>query len=182
MSGSPNAPAGCASGELGGSMFQPRSAGQPDARTVNPPAAQRQLAVIANGWPLSSYLELGAYPGAVPCARVHAQQLLWEWGLVDVSDDVELLVSELTTNAVWASQSLEQTLPIGLWLLSDRQRIVVSVWDSNPRPPVRADAPEDAESGRGLLLVEAISERWGWYPPRDIGGKCVWCEVAYPES
>ena len=32
-------------------------------------------------WPLRSSLELGALPAAVPCARLHARQLAWEWGL-----------------------------------------------------------------------------------------------------
>ena len=32
-------------------------------------------------WPLRSYLELGALPTAVPCARLHARHLVWEWGL-----------------------------------------------------------------------------------------------------
>jgi hypothetical protein len=31
-------------------------------------------------WPLRSYLELGILEGSVPCARLHAKQLLWEWG------------------------------------------------------------------------------------------------------
>jgi hypothetical protein len=31
-------------------------------------------------WPLQSFLELGALPGAVPCARLHTRHLLWEWG------------------------------------------------------------------------------------------------------
>ena len=31
--------------------------------------------------PLRSYLELGALPTAVPCARLHARHLMWEWGL-----------------------------------------------------------------------------------------------------
>ncbi len=52
---------------------------------------------MADNWPLHSYLELGAFPGAVPCARLHSRQLLWEWGLTDFSDTIELLVSELVT-------------------------------------------------------------------------------------
>ena len=46
-------------------------------------------------WPLRSYLELGALPTAVPCARLHARHLLWEWGLNGLAADTELLVSEL---------------------------------------------------------------------------------------
>jgi hypothetical protein len=37
--------------------------------------------VAANIWPLRSSLELGALPTAVPCARLHARHLVWEWGL-----------------------------------------------------------------------------------------------------
>jgi hypothetical protein len=35
----------------------------------------------------------------------------------------------------------------------------------------------DAESGRGLLLVETISDKWDWYFPQDTGGKVVWAEL-----
>jgi len=54
-------------------------------------------------WPLRSYLELGALPTAVPCARLHARQLVWEWGLNGLAANTELLVSELVTNAVKAT-------------------------------------------------------------------------------
>jgi anti-sigma regulatory factor (Ser/Thr protein kinase) len=133
---------------------------------------------MLDDWPLGSYLELGALPSAVPCARLHTRQILWEWGLADLCESGELLVSELTTNAVRVSQSLDPASPVRLWLLSDKQCLIVVVWDSSPRRPVRMDVVGDAEGGRGLLLVEAISENWGWFTPRDIGGKCVWCEVA----
>ena len=38
-------------------------------------------------WPLRSYLELGALPTAVPCARLHARHLLWEWGLNELASN-----------------------------------------------------------------------------------------------
>jgi hypothetical protein len=41
---------------------------------------KRRDAPKASDWPLRSYLELAALPGAVPCARLHARQVLWEWG------------------------------------------------------------------------------------------------------
>ena len=53
--------------------------------------------------PLLSYLELGALPTAVPCARLHARHVLWEGGLNGLAPDSELLVSELVTNAVNAT-------------------------------------------------------------------------------
>jgi anti-sigma regulatory factor (Ser/Thr protein kinase) len=133
---------------------------------------------MRDDWPLQSYLELGVMAGSVPCARLHAKHMLWEWGLAEISDSVELLVSELVTNAVRVSQSTENSSSIRLWLRSDKNQVLILVWDSNPRPPVRIDVTEDAENGRGLLLVEAISDQWNWYRPHGTDGKIVWAEVS----
>jgi anti-sigma regulatory factor (Ser/Thr protein kinase) len=120
------------------------------------------------------------WPGAVPCARLHTRQVLWEWGLSGLAGDTELLVSEMVTNAVAASRSLGRIVPVRLWLLADKAQVMILVWDGCPRPP--APVPgirEDAESGRGLLLVEALSERWGWYYPQGqgTGGKTTWALI-----
>ena len=48
----------------------------------------------SSAWPLQSRLELAALPGAVPCARLHTRQLLWEWRLVALAETIELLVSD----------------------------------------------------------------------------------------
>jgi anti-sigma regulatory factor (Ser/Thr protein kinase) len=128
-------------------------------------------------WPRQSFLELGALAGAVPCARLHARQLTWEWGLSGLSEDVELLVSELITNAVRASRSLPQPWPVRLWLLADTQQVLILVWDASEQEPVRADVGADIEGGRGLLLVDAMSSKWDWYSTKDMGGKIVWALV-----
>jgi hypothetical protein len=47
---------------------------------------------MTSQWPLHSFLELGALPGAVPCARLHTRHLLWEWGLATLTDSTELVV------------------------------------------------------------------------------------------
>jgi anti-sigma regulatory factor (Ser/Thr protein kinase) len=133
---------------------------------------------MRDDWPLRSYLELGVLSGAVPCARLHAKQVLWEWGLSELSDSVELVVSELITNAIRVSQSMEQASFVRLWLRSDKRRVLILVWDGNPRLPVRIDADEDAEGGRGLLLVETICEAWNWYQPNGMDGKVVWAQVS----
>lgn len=133
-------------------------------------------------WPLRSFLELGALPGAVPCARLHARQVAWEWGLAGLNDDLELLVSELLTNAITAAAAIQPRLPIRLWLLSDTRQIAVLVWDASPQPPLSAQAGDDAKSGRGLLLVEVVSQRWGWYPAPDPTGKVVWALITEPEG
>jgi len=51
-----------------------------------PPFAASQDDGFAGRWPLQSFPELGALPGAVPCARLHARQVLWEWHLSDLSE------------------------------------------------------------------------------------------------
>lgn len=142
-----------------------------------PPSWQDGLAA-AGPWPLLDFLELGALPGAVPCARHHVRQVLREWHLAETADPAELVVSELITNAVTASRSARLTSSVRLWMLSDTARLLFLIWDGVPRPPQRADPDADAESGRGLLLVESVSSRWGWYRDRQgATGKVVWAEI-----
>jgi anti-sigma regulatory factor (Ser/Thr protein kinase) len=99
----------------------------------------------------------------------------------------ELLVSELVTNAVRAygmpeepasyTERHERLRRIKLRLILKSDSVVIEVWDGNPRPPVLKEQQlDDAEGGRGLLLVEQLSMRWGVYFPK-AGGKVVWCEV-----
>jgi hypothetical protein len=139
-------------------------------------------------WPLRSYLELGALPSAVPCARLHAKHMLWEWGLDSITDSVELIVSELTTNALAASvgligshhggQRVAGAPPVRLWLCSDKQRVLVQVWDGDDHFPEPQDVDPLAEGGRGLVLVESLSEEWGTYVPERSSGKVVWAYLA----
>jgi anti-sigma regulatory factor (Ser/Thr protein kinase) len=155
--------------------------------------AERESSSIAS-WPLQSHLELGALPSAVPCARLHARRLMWEWGMTDLGETVELIVSELATNAVRASRDAgdragwDEGAGLGyirLRLHSDKLQVLVDVWDRNPQRPHAAAADSNAESGRGLFLVEAISDRWGYYFPADqptaddvpAQGKVVWALV-----
>jgi anti-sigma regulatory factor (Ser/Thr protein kinase) len=132
--------------------------------------------------PLRSYLELGALPSAVPCARLHARHVLWEWGWNELAPDSELLVSELVTDAVQATAGYDQAA-VRLRLSGDGAHVLIEVWDADPRPPTPKDLGEHStpdpqeEGGRGLFLVAALSARWDWYPTREPAGKVVWCEV-----
>ena len=157
---------------------QPRlAAGQAAPRHHGrPPAARSEAAraaPFAAQWPYRTFLELGALAGAVPSARLHARLVLLEWGLGALSDDTELLVSELVTNGVRATRAIGREA-VRMWLVSDLGQVVVFVWDASPQPPAQAADPgADAENGRGLLLVEALSERWGHFG-YDGDGKVVW--------
>lgn len=134
-------------------------------------------------WPLSSSLELATLPTAVPCSRLHAKHLAWEWGLTSITDTIELLVSELMTNSVQAMAGQDGQPAIRLRLLGDNARVRIEVWDADPRPPAPKDPAADgmpdleAESGRGLFLVSALSARWNWTRTREPTGKVIWCEL-----
>jgi anti-sigma regulatory factor (Ser/Thr protein kinase) len=109
--------------------------------------------------------------------------VLGEWGLHGLAATVELLVSELVTNALRAMAGRDVSAPIRLQLSGDGARVLIEVWDAEPRPPVVKELGEGTvpdfgtEGGRGLFLVDALSERWNWYPVRQWGGKVVWAEV-----
>jgi anti-sigma regulatory factor (Ser/Thr protein kinase) len=132
-------------------------------------------------WPLRSYLELGALPTAVPCARLHARLILQEWGLDELTESVELIVSELATNALKASWSLSASQPIVLHLAADHQRLTIQVWDAVAAGPVPRSHALDAETGRGLEIVSLLCDRWGFYRP-DGGGKIVWAAIEIRSS
>jgi hypothetical protein len=139
------------------------------------------------GWPLESYLELGAYPTAVPCARLHARLVLTEWGLGALADTAELVVSELVTNAVRAVDGLMRSTydgrrraglpPVRLWLQSDLWCLVVMVWDGSDQMPRRAAPDAESQGGRGLWLVDARSDEWGAFRREQASGKVVWARI-----
>jgi hypothetical protein len=168
--------AGAGTGTAHGSLSPVTIPGMSGAPVPVLPLHYRET-VMATEWPLRDFIELGPLPGAVPCARLHARQLLWEWGLTRLTNDAELLVSELVTNGVRASRDMGAGMPVGLWLLADWATVLILVWDASRRLPEAVYTAADAEGGRGLMLVEAISTRWDWYFPRGMGGKVVWAEI-----
>ena len=143
-------------------------------------------------WPLRSHLELAALPTAVPCARLHTKNVLHEWRLGALADTAELLVSEILTNAVRASAAMarQHTRPgqaadvpvVRLWLSSGQRRVLIQVWDSDHHRPAPQNTGLDAETGRGLLLVDTLSDQWGCYTPDNQHGKIVWAVCAGGEQ
>jgi anti-sigma regulatory factor (Ser/Thr protein kinase) len=131
-------------------------------------------------WPFISNLELRAVSACLPTARRHAREATLRWGLTTMTDDVELVVSELVTNAVEASLRMWQVLggsplPVRLWLASDLDAVLVQVWDSSPEMPLRRAPTVNDERGRGLLLVGHLRRAWGTY--RKGVGKVVWVAI-----
>jgi anti-sigma regulatory factor (Ser/Thr protein kinase) len=125
-------------------------------------------------WPLNATLELRALLTAPGCGRAWTDALLREWRLVRLADTAQLVVSELLTNAMHASTDLDRPI-IQLSLASDWHRLLILVRDYHPGAPNPRHADTEDEAGRGLMLVETISERFGWYRPADgTLGKFVW--------
>jgi len=129
----------------------------------------------------TSLLEFAPLPGAIPCARLHAVAVLHEWGLRDIADDAALVVSELMTNAADASAVLPDRPPITLRLLASDKSLIIEAWDHSPRDLEPREPDADAESGRGLTVVAALSDRWGW-ERTGHHRKVVWAEIATIEA
>jgi anti-sigma regulatory factor (Ser/Thr protein kinase) len=90
-----------------------------------------------------------------------------------LSDDVQLVVSELAANAVrHAATVFTVAVAIGA------ERVRVEVSDADSRPPTLFEAGPNATSGRGLLIVGAVAATWGYDTAERDGlrGKTVWAE------
>jgi hypothetical protein len=145
----------------------PGTAGWPDAV----PAAARcgQQRVLAR----SAVLVLGPAGSPTRSARASAGAQLSLWGRSRLADDMAAVIAELVANAVTASAPAGTPVRFGMKLTDSS--IVAEVFDCAPGEPVPVSATPDAESGRGLCIVAALSSRWGWTLLR--GCKVVWAEV-----
>jgi anti-sigma regulatory factor (Ser/Thr protein kinase) len=132
--------------------------------------------------PLHTHLELAALPSAVSCARGHVRLVAHEWGLANFADTAALLASEIVTNAVQASGRLRTAGPpvVKLWITSDGESLVIRVWDASQAMPVRQEAGPGDDSGRGLMIIDALSADWGSYPEAE--GKVVWATISLPSD
>ncbi|MFC8372626.1 ATP-binding protein [Streptomyces sp. NPDC057239] len=145
------------------------------------------MVTVAPPHPWTYALRLPHDPRAVRVARMTVRAALDGHGMQDALDVVELLTSELVTNAYLHTKG-----PASLRLtgLSDG-RLRVGVWDSDPYIPAPFGgsgedfvplAPDDAETGRGLRLVQEHADSWGGWAlgdgmPGRGAGKLLWFEV-----
>lgn len=117
-------------------------------------------------------------PTSVSEARRFAREVLAEWGLHDLLDDVVLLTSELVTNAVTHAGT-----PMTVAVVREEDRLRIDVFDQHPTRvlPVGANArPGAGEHGRGLLITSALATAWGVEYRRDH--KRVWAAFALVET
>ncbi|WP_153531999.1 SpoIIE family protein phosphatase [Actinomadura macrotermitis] len=114
--------------------------------------------------------DLAAEAEMVPRARAEAAAKLAEWGLTGLTDTVQLLVSELVTNALvhGAGEIMMRLIRL--------DTLRCEVYDDGHELPRLCQAGATDESGRGLQLVSHLAERWGTH--RTDRGKVVWFEHA----
>lgn len=103
-------------------------------------------------------------------ARDLVAEHLPRWALAALVDDVQLVTSELVTNAVQYAPYGD----VGFALRRADGVLRVEVTDASPGHPLSRHADADDENGRGLELVQLLADRWGYHRNPD-GTKSVWC-------
>lgn len=121
-------------------------------------------------------VRLAMGPAAPAEARRRVRDAIRSWQVPVDLDAALLLTSELVTNAI-RHEAGQGAQPVVLAIASSRGRLRVDVHDTSRSLPAVAEVPADAETGRGLLLVETLSDEWGFY--RTPAGKAVYFTLAF---
>jgi anti-sigma regulatory factor (Ser/Thr protein kinase) len=120
---------------------------------------------------------LPAFPEALRPARQWTSRILRDWQLAESTHTVEQLVSELLANSIEHAR----TSSVGICLIDTDRALLIEIYDTDAERLPTPKAPSlDDTSGRGLLIVEELSDRWGVRVTNH--GKTVWCEVAIPRA
>ncbi len=154
-------------------------------------SAVEMVALASGNWPLApdpalqrwtcfpriATRTLGADARSVRAARDFTIATLQRWGVAERRDDIATVVSELLTNAVRHAQpgpgDTRCRWPIRLGLLQPGPCVLCAVADPSERAPVATEPGHLAETGRGLHVIGALSDQWGYTTPSDMG-KVVW--------
>jgi anti-sigma regulatory factor (Ser/Thr protein kinase) len=116
-------------------------------------------------------------------ARRLTRSTLRDWGLAFLAEDAETIVGEFVANAVThAADAAPGAVPtqrrqtadgLGLRLLRRNGEVICAVLDPSDKAPVLKAPASGEEAGRGLQMVDALSDVWGWSPVAGRG-KAVW--------
>jgi Histidine kinase-like ATPase domain len=145
--------------------------------------AAAQMAAAAGGsWPLGyrsprvATRTPGLDAGSLRAARDFTAATLLRWGVDERRDDIVVVVSELLTNALRHACPAAATWPrrpVRLGLLQPGPAVLCAVSDPSDQVPVPRESGWCDETGRGLHVVEALSDGWGCTAPTRLG-KVVW--------
>jgi serine/threonine-protein kinase RsbW len=120
--------------------------------------------------PARSEARFGPSIDQVVAARQFASRVVAEAGLSHMVHDVALATGELAANAAEHART-----PFVVVVLLDG-RVRIEVTDGSAELPYKPDVDEYAERGRGIALIELVSERWG--VDATPTGKRVWVEIS----
>jgi anti-sigma regulatory factor (Ser/Thr protein kinase) len=112
----------------------------------------------------------------IAVVRQGVRQLLAEWELADLTNDIVLVVSEMLANALHHADGSIAAVRIH----RRPDAVVVEVSDRGASMPLLGQPAFDDDRGRGMFLIDRLADRWG--TRRTDDGKVVWCELAIPES
>jgi anti-sigma regulatory factor (Ser/Thr protein kinase) len=120
---------------------------------------------------------LPSIPESVPIARFHIRAALGFHQLDEYADDAAIITSELVTNAIQhACGDGTGTVRVTLLRVWNPEAVTVVVADSSAEGPVNCTAPDGSERGRGMRIVDELSDCWGWNS--EDGGKAVYAVLA----
>jgi hypothetical protein len=128
--------------------------------------------------------DLGPEPAAGAQARRLTRDTLARWDMRHLTEDAEIIASELAANAIKAATPPRGTIPAIIFAIHHRPgELRIIVWDNGPGYPAHTDVGPDAEAGRGLAIIDSLTGRnWGWWPTPRSGGKVVWAAVPAPAA
>ncbi len=152
------------------------------------PGRPRVVRMPSDWWdsPAVAACSLGAGAQSARAARKFTRNTLKEWGLASLADDAEAIVGEFVANAVSHAARCARSgsgQPLGLRLLRRTGEVMCAVLDPSDAAPVLRMPDRTDEEGRGLQMVDALSDVWGWSPVTGRG-KAVWailfCALSVP--
>lgn len=112
-------------------------------------------------------------PSSASVARSFVRSVLIEWDLTAMEPDASLVATELVTNGLLHGGGTDS-----ISITATGRHLRIAVADRAPeRPPRRQYRELTAEGGRGIALVEGVSDAWGTTRLRLHRGKSVWCDL-----
>ena len=139
----------------------------------------RVVRMPADWWdsPSAVACPLSRGPQSARAARRLTRNTLRDWGLATLAEDAEVIVGEFVANAVTHAAAVHDRKAtaenLGLRLLRRTGEVICAVLDPSDVAPVLKTPGGAEEAGRGLQMVDALSDVWGWSPVAGRG-KAVW--------
>jgi hypothetical protein len=142
------------------------------AAVYGTPVEEAPLTVLAGPWTVA--YRWPSVPGSVSAARRVLRRHLEQWGMITLADTAGLVLSELVTNALRHASGPDDRLVETRYERLPDGSLRIEVHDTDVTKPQRKEPSADSDSGRGLLLVEALtSGRWGVSDRQGVG-KMIW--------